>query len=379
MMQFCNLKKQYQELKPEIDNAIAQVLDHGFYIGGPEVGQIENSCAEYVGVDHAIACSSGTDALVLALMAYDVTYGDYVITTPFTFIATAEAIALVGAKPVFVDIDPDTYNISPSKLEELLKTTDIPAEKLRGIIAVDLYGQCADYDNIREVMKGHDLFLIQDAAQSFGATYKGVQAGAQGDIGTTSFFPAKPFGCYGDGGMVFTSNDELNRKIGWLRNHGQNERYNHKIIGINGRLDAMQCAVLNAKFDRFTLTEVKNRNNVANKYMEFLQPLADSGKITLPYVMPDSIHVWAQFTLQAEHRDELMAYLQLAEIPSAIHYPKPLHLQEAFSDLGHQEGDFPVSEAMGKKVISLPMCAYKEDAEIEEVCDVITMFYRKKG
>lgn len=350
------------------------------YIGGPEVGELEKKkCADYTGAEYAIACSSGTDALVLALMAYDVTYGDYVITTPFTFIATAEAIALVGARPVFVDIDPDTYNISPSKLEEFLKTTDIPAEKLRGVITVDLYGQCADYDNIREVMKGHDLFLIQDAAQSFGASYKGAQACAQGDIATTSFFPAKPFGCYGDGGMVFTSDGELNRKLGWLRNHGQNERYNHKIIGMNGRLDSMQCGVLNAKFDRFTLTEVKNRNNAANKYMELLQPLADEGKIVLPYVMPDSVHVWAQFTIQVEYRDELMAYLQKGEIPFAIHYPKPLHMQEAFADLGHIEGDFPISEKMAKRVISLPMCAYKEESEIEEVCDVIRSFYRQKG
>lgn len=378
-MQFCNLKKQYQELKPEIDNAIAQVLEHGMYVGGPEVGELEKRCTEYTGASYAKACSSGTDALVLALMAYDVGHGDYVITTPFTFIATAECIALVGAKALFVDIDPDTYNICPKKLKELLDSTDVPRDKLKGVIAVDLYGQCADYDAIREAMSGHDLFLIQDAAQSFGAQYKGKQACSQGDISTTSFFPAKPFGCYGDGGMVFTNDKDIDLKLNWLRNHGQNERYNHKIIGMNGRLDTVQCGVLNAKFDRFRYIEVKSRNSAAEKYMELLKPLADAGKLVLPYVMPDFVHVWAQFTLQVDHRDKLMAYLQENDIPCAIHYPKPLHMQEAFSDLGYKEGDFPVCEDLGKKVISLPMCAYKSDEEIEEVCDVISSFYRKMG
>ncbi|XOB66317.1 DegT/DnrJ/EryC1/StrS family aminotransferase [Deferribacteres bacterium DY0037] len=375
-MQFCNLKKQYQELKPEIDNAIAQVLEHGMYVGGPEVGELEKKCTDFTGAKFAKACSSGTDALVLALMAYDVGAGDYVITTPFTFIATAECISLVGAKPLFVDIDPQTYNICPKKLKELLDTTDIPEDKIKGVITVDLYGQCADYDAIREAMKGHDLFLVQDAAQSFGAAYKGKNAGSQGDIGTTSFFPAKPFGCYGDGGMVFTDDAELDLKLNWLRNHGQNERYNHKIIGMNGRLDTIQCAVLNAKFDRFRYVEIKNRNNAADKYMALLKPLADAGKVVLPYVMPDSVHVWAQFTLKVEDRDELMAHLQKNDIPCAIHYPKPLHMQEAFADLGYKEGDFPICEDMGKKVISLPMCAYKEDGEIEEVCEIISSFYK---
>lgn len=374
-MQFCNLKKQYQELKPGIDEAIAKVLEHGMYIGGPEVGELEGKCSGFAGTKYAKACSSGTDALVLALMAYDVGPGDYVITTPFSFIATAEVISLVHATPVFVDIDPDTYNISAKALKEFLDNTDIPADKLKGVIAVDLYGQCADYDAIREAMKGHDLFLIQDAAQSFGAEYKGVRAGAHGDIGCTSFFPAKPFGCYGDGGMVFTNDAQLDLKLNWLRNHGQNERYNHKIIGMNGRLDSMQCAVLNAKFDTFVNKEIKSRNYVAHKYMELLKPLADAGKITLPYVMSDSLHVWAQFTLQTEDRNGLMAYLGEAGIPSAIHYPKPLHMQEAFAVLGYKKGDFPVSEMTSEKVISLPMCAYKEDSEIEQVCGAVSKFY----
>lgn len=373
-MQFCNLKKQYQELKPEIDSAIAEVLEHGFYVGGPEVGQLESRCAEFTGAKYAKACSSGTDALVLALMAYDVGPGDFVITTPFTFIATAEAIALVGAKTVFVDIDPDTYNICPKQLKGTIENCGVPADKLRGVITVDLYGQCADYDSVRAAIP-EGMFLIQDAAQSFGASYKGANACSQGDISTTSFFPAKPFGCYGDGGMVFTSDAELDLKLNWLRNHGQNERYNHKIIGMNGRLDSMQCAVLNAKFDRFVNEEIDNRNKAAGKYIELLKPLAEAGKIVLPYIMPGSRHVWAQFTLQAEDRDGLMAHLQSRNIPCAIHYPKPLHLQEAFADLGYKEGDFPVSESMGKKVISLPMCAYKEDGEIEEVCSAAAEFY----
>jgi len=375
-MQFCNLKKQYIDLKTDIDTAIGAVLEHGFYVGGPEVGELEKKCSDFTGVKYAKACSSGTDALVMALMAYDTGPGDYVITTPFTFIATAEAIALVNASPLFVDIDPDTYNMSPAKLKELLDTTDIPKDKIKGVIAVDLYGQCADYDGLREAMKGHDLFLIQDAAQSFGADYKGAPACAQGDISTTSFFPAKPFGCYGDGGMVFTDDPELDLKLGWLRNHGQNERYNHKIIGMNGRLDSMQCAVLNAKFDRFVNVEIRSRNNAAEKYMELLKPLADSGKIVLPYVVPGSRHIWAQFTLQAENRDKLMEFLQHYKIPSAIHYPKPLHLQEAFAGCGCREGDFSVAEKMSKKVISLPMCAYKEEGEIEMVCEAVNKFYR---
>ena len=374
-MQFCNLKKQYNDLKPEIDNAIAQVLEHGFYVGGPEVAELEKRCAEFTGTKFAKAVSSGTDALVLALMAYDVGPGDYVLTTPFTFIATAEAVALVGAKSLFVDIDPKTYNICPKKLKETIGTCGVPADKLRGVITVDLYGQCADYDAVREVIKDYDMFLIQDGAQSFGAEYKGSRACSQGDIGCTSFFPAKPFGCYGDGGMVFTDSEELALKLDWLRNHGQNVRYNHKIIGMNGRLDTMQCAVLNAKFDRFVNVEIKNRNNAAAKYMELLKPLADAGKVVLPYVVPDSLHVWAQFTLQTEDRDGLMKHLQDNGIPCAVHYPIPLHMQEAFADLGYKEGDFPESESMGKKVISLPMCAYKEAGEIEEVCDVVTSFY----
>jgi UDP-2-acetamido-2-deoxy-ribo-hexuluronate aminotransferase len=377
-MQFCNLKKQYLDLKPEIDNAIAMVLDHGIYVGGPEVGELEKKCAEFTGAKFAKACSSGTDALVLALMAYNVGEGDYIVTSPFTFIATAEAIALVNAKPMFVDIDPATYNIDPAKLKELLDNTDVPSEKIKGVITVDLYGQCADYDAIREVIKGRGMFLLQDAAQSFGASYKGANACSQGDISATSFFPAKPFGCYGDGGMVFTSDAELDQKLGWLRNHGQNERYNHKIIGMNGRLDSIQCAVLNAKFERFKNIEIKMRNNVADRYMEMLKPLADAGKIILPYVMPDSVHVWAQFTLRTEHRDELVKYLQENGIPSAIHYPKPLHMQEAFAYLGYKEGDFPVSELLSRNVISLPMCAYKTDGELEEVCFVVEKFFRCK-
>lgn len=374
-MQFCNLKKQYQDLKSDIDNAIAEVLEHGMYVGGPEVGEIEKKCTAFTGAKFAKACSSGTDALVLALMAYEIGAGDYVITTPFTFIATAEAVALVGATPVFVDIDPKTYNICPKALKTFLDTTDIPADKLKGVITVDLYGQCADYDAVREAIKGRNMFIIQDACQSLGAEYKGVKAGANGDIACTSFFPSKPLGCYGDGGMVFTSDEKLDQKLGWLRNHGQNERYNHKIIGMNGRLDSMQCAVLNAKFYRFAKVEIKSRNNAAAKYMELLKPVADKGKIVLPYVMPDTVHVWAQFTLMAEDRDGLMAYLGKAGVPTAIHYPKPLHLQEAFAGLGYKAGDFPVAEKAASMVISLPMCAYKEDHELEEVAKHIARFY----
>jgi len=374
-MQFCNLKQQYSELKPEIDNAVAQVLMHGMYVGGPEVAEIEKRCAEYAGVKYAKACSSGTDALLLGLMAYDVQPGDYIITTPFTFIATAEVISLAHAKPLFVDIDERTYNIDPAKLKALLDNPPVDKEKIKGVIAVDLYGQAADYDAIREAMKGYDIFLMQDAAQSFGAAYKGNSTCSQGDIAATSFFPAKPLGCYGDGGMVFTNDEKIDEKLGWLRNHGQDKRYSHKIIGMNGRLDSMQAAVLNAKFDRFVHLEVKKRNNAADKYIEFLKPLEDAGKLVLPYVMEDSRHVWAQFTIQVDDRDKLMAYMQDMDVPVAVHYPIPLHMQEAFADAGYKAGDFPVAEKMSERVVSLPMCAYKTDEEIEYVCKVISKFY----
>lgn len=374
-MQFCNLKQQYDELKTGIDANIAKVLGHGLYIGGPEVAELEKKCAEFVGVKYAKACSSGTDALLLALMAYDVKPGDYIITTPFTFIATAEVISLVYAKPLFVDIDEDTYNICPKKLKTFLETTKVPKDKIKGIITVDLYGQSADYDEIRKVIDGTGLFLIQDAAQSFGGAYKGKNLCSQGDISCTSFFPAKPFGCYGDGGMVFTNDDKLDEKLGWLRNHGQNVRYSHKIIGINGRLDTMQAAVMLGKFDRFVDYEIKKRNDVAQGYIKGLKAVADKGKVKLPFIMPDTRHIWAQFTILADNRDGLMAHLAAKNIPSAIHYPIPLHLQEAFADLNEKEGAYPVSEKISKNVMSLPMCAYKTDAEIAEVCAAVAEFY----
>ncbi|MGE4318944.1 MAG: DegT/DnrJ/EryC1/StrS family aminotransferase [Deferribacterales bacterium] len=374
-MQFCNLKQQYTELKDGIDANIAKVLEHGLYIGGPEVTELEKKCAEFVGVKYAKACSSGTDALLLALMAYDVQPGDYIVTTPFTFIATAEVISLVKAVPLFVDIDEKTYNICPDKLKNFLKNPPVDSKKIKGVITVDLYGQSADYDAIRDAMKGHDMFLIQDAAQSFGGAYKGKNLCSQGDIGCTSFFPAKPFGCYGDGGMVFTNDDKLDERLGWLRNHGQNVRYSHKIIGINGRLDTLQAAVMLGKFDRFVDYEIKKRNDVALAYIKGLKSVADKGKITLPYIMPDSRHIWAQFTVLAENRDGLMAHLSSKGIPSAIHYPIPLHLQEAFAEFKGKEGDYPVSEKISKNVMSFPMCAYKTDAEIEEVCAAVAEFY----
>lgn len=375
-MQFCNLKQQYTEIKSGVDTAIAKVLDHGFYINGPEVTEIEKKCAEFAGVKHAKGCSSGTDALLLALMAFDVQPGDYVITTPFTFISTAEVISLMHANPLFVDIDEKNYNLDPKKLKEILANPPVAKEKIKGVIVVDLYGQPADYDGIRDAMKGHDLFLVQDAAQSFGGAYKGKNLCAQGDISCTSFFPSKPLGCYGDGGMVFTNDDKLDEKLGWLRNHGQDVRYKHKLIGINGRLDTMQAAVLLAKFDKFENYEIKRRDEVAKKYIELLKPLAAKGKIVLPYIMDDVRHIWAQFTVLAEDRDKLMAHLQTKGIPSAVHYPIPLHLQEAFANLNGKEGDFPVAERISKTVMSFPMCAYKTDAEIKEVCDAVAEFYK---
>ena len=379
-MKFCDLGRQYNLLKSSIDERIEEVLRHGMFINGPEVKELEDKCARFVGASCAVGVSSGTDALLVSLMIFDVRPGDYVITTPFTFIATAEVIALLGARPLFVDIDEKTYNIAPQKIEAALKHSldsvtnkKIPAEKIRGIISVDLYGQPADYDRIREIMSaytddtGCPLFLIEDGAQSFGSQYKGRQACGLGDVSVTSFFPAKAFGGYGDGGMVFTDNKEYADKIRWMRVHGQDKRYNHKIIGLNARLDTLQAAILLGKFDAFINEEIEKRNRVADWYTEELKELTEQGLI-LPYIEPFNKSVWAQYSVRIEKRDELIKYLKAADIPTAIHYPKPLHLQEAFGYLGYSEGSFPVSEMISARIVSLPMYPYIKKEEVKFIC-----------
>ncbi len=344
---FIDLKAQYKKYAQEIDTAIKEVCQSAQFIGGSVHQRFEEELASYVGVKHAIGCSSGTDALLLSLMALDIKEGDEVITTPFTFIATAEVISFLGAKPVFVDIDEKTYNIDPAKIEEAI------SDKTKAIMPVSLYGQCAEMDVINEIAKKHDLKVIEDACQSFGATYHGRKSCALSDIGCTSFFPSKPLGAYGDGGAVFTDSDEIAQKVRMLLNHGQNERYKHKYIGINGRLDTIQAAVLSVKLKHFE-EEVKARETIGKRYSELLE---DANVVT-PYIQPYNKSVYAQYSICVKDREKMIQKLNEREIPTAVHYPMPLHLQEAFAYLGYKEGDFPVSETVALEIMSLPMSPF---------------------
>ncbi len=344
---FIDLQAQYQAYKEEIDREVGDVMTSAQFIGGPKLQALEKGLADYTGAAHAIGCSSGTDALLLALMALDIKAGDEVITTPFTFIATAEVIAFLGAKAVFVDIDETTYNIDAALIEDAI------TERTKAIIPVSLYGQCADMDAVNAVAAKHNLPVIEDACQSFGAAYKGKKSCNLSTIGCTSFFPSKPLGCYGDGGALFTNDDVLAEKIRMLLNHGQNERYKHKYIGINGRLDAIQAAVLNVKLAHFD-GEVEARERIGAAYSA---KLAESNVVT-PAVMEDRSSVFAQYSVRIKNRETVAAALNAKGIPTAVHYPMPLHLQEAFASLGYKQGDFPVSERVSEEIMSLPMSPY---------------------
>lgn len=357
---FIDLQAQYQEYKSEIDKEVSEVFASAGFIGGPKLDSFEKNIASYTGVKHAIGCSSGTDALLLALMALDIKAGDEVITTPFTFIATAEVIAFLGAKPVFVDIDEKTYNIDPSKIE------DAVTANTKAIIPVSLYGQCANMDEINAIADRHNLTVIEDACQSFGAEYKGKKSCALSSIGCTSFFPSKPLGAYGDGGAIFTDNDELATKMRMLLNHGQNERYKHKYIGINGRLDAVQAAILDVKLRHFD-KEVRLRQEIGQRYSLLL---TDADVVT-PHVKDDRTSVYAQYSIRVKDRAKMVAKLSEKSIPTAVHYPMPLHLQEAFVYLGYKEGDFPVSERVSSEIMSLPMSPYLTDEQQDFIVDAI--------
>ena len=350
---FANLQYQYKLYKTEIDEAIHGVLDKSNYIMGEEVTQLESSLEEFTGATHAITCSSGTDALLLAMMTLDIKPGDEIITTPFTFIATAETIALVGAVPVFVDIDEKTYNIDPSKIEEKITS------KTKAIMPVSLYGQPADMDAIQTIATKHNLKVIIDGAQSFGSTYKGKTDSNLGDISTTSFFPAKPLGCFGDGGAVFTNDDEIAKKMKSLRVHGQSKRYHHKYIGMGGRMDTIQCAIVNVKLKHYK-KDLALRQEVASKYTKVLQ----NKDMILPFVDENTASAFAQYSVRVKNRDEIQAQLKEQGIPTAVHYPMPLHLQECFEYLGYKKGDFPISEIVSDEIMSLPMNPYLKDSEI---------------
>ncbi|MCW5589288.1 MAG: DegT/DnrJ/EryC1/StrS family aminotransferase [Legionellales bacterium] len=358
-MQFIDLKTQYQRIKHAIDKNIQDVIDSGNFIMGPEIKLLETQLAEFTGAKHAITCANGTDALQLALMAIDIKPGDEIITTPFTFIATCETIALLGAVPVMVDIEENTYNIDPSKIEAAITS------KTKAIMPVSLYGQPANFTAINEIAAKYQLIVIEDAAQSFGATHHGKRSCNLSTIATTSFFPSKPLGCYGDGGACFTNDDAIALKLSQLRVHGQDRRYHHPLIGVNSRLDTLQAAILIAKLTIFA-DEIAKRQMVANAYNECLQ-----GKVVTPFIAPENTSVYAQYTIQVENRDNVINTLKEKNIPTAVHYPVPLHLQPAFAYLGLKPGTFPISEAAAKRVMSLPMHPYLEMAEIQEIAQVV--------
>ena len=357
---FIDLKSQYEMYKEEINKEVLDVLSSAQFIMGPQVTKLEENLALYTGAKYAYACSSGTDALLLALMAIDIEPGDEIITTPFTFIATAETIALLKAKPVFVDIDETTYNIDPKHIEAKI------TPRTKAIMPVALYGQCADMDEINAIAQKHNLVVIEDACQSFGAEYKGKKSCNVSHIGCTSFFPSKPLGCYGDGGAIFCSDDALAAKIKSLLNHGQGKRYEHKYIGINGRLDALQAAILNVKMNHFD-AEVAKRIEVGGRYSALLKDV----DVITPKIMSDRNSMYAQYSIRVKNRETLMQKLNDAGVPTAVHYPIPLHLQEALSYLGYKKGDFPLSEQVGTEIMSLPMSPFLTTEQQDFVVNAI--------
>lgn len=362
--EFCDLKKQYLSLEKEMDQAIKKVLLSSKFINGPELAELEKRLAEYCGVKHAVGLASGTDALLVPLMAMGLKSGDEVITTPFTFIATAEVVSLLGARPVFADIDEKTYNIDPALIEKKI------TPRTRAIIPVHLYGQTADMDAIMAVAKKHNLIVIEDACQAIGAEYKGKRACSMGDFGALSFFPAKNLGCYGDGGMAVTNDAEQARKMRMICQHGSEKRYEHAVIGLNARFDTLQCAVLLVKLKHLE-DWIKSRNRLAGRYTQALK-----GMVKTPYVEGHNRAVFHQYTIRTEKRDALLKYLTENGIPAAVHYPRPLHLQPCFAGLGYKEGDFPVSEKAAREVMSLPQYPEMPDSEQDMVIEAIRNFFK---
>lgn len=354
---FIDLNTQQEKIKAVLDTRIAAVLAHGKYVLGPEVAELETKLAAYVGVKHCITCANGTDALLIALMALGIKAGDEVITTAFTYVATGEVIARLGATPVFVDIDNRTYNIDPAKIEAAITANT------KVILPVSLYGQCADFDRINAIAQRHGLTVIEDGAQSFGATYKGKKSCGLSLIGCTSFFPTKPLGCYGDGGACFTDDDELAQVMDQIHRHGQDRRYHHIRMGLNSRLDTLQAAVLLAKMENFA-KEVELRDRIGKRYTEKLR---DNEKIITPYIADGNTSVYAQYTIQVQNRDALQETLKAKGIPTAVHYPIPLNCQPMFNYLHQSVGSVPVAEAAAKHVMSLPMSAWLSDGDMDAV------------
>ena len=371
MIQFIDVGAQYKILKKDIDDNIQKVLNHGKYIMGPEISELENKLSEYVGVKHCISTSSGTDALLMPLMAWGIGPRDAVFTSTFTFAATAEVISLLGATPVFADIDPDTFNLDPEKLEQAIKKVFKEGQFTpKAIIPVDLFGLPADYDKIEAIAKKYKLKILEDAAQGFGGLYKRRRAGAFGDAAVTSFFPAKPLGCYGDGGAIFTENDELAAVLKSIRIHGKGkDKYDNIRIGLNARLDTLQAAILLPKLRAFIQYEFAARNKFAEMYTKGLESTLKTP--TIPDGMTSS---WAQYSVLAgdeEERTVLQEKLKESGIPTMIYYCKPLHLQDAYAMLGYKKGDFPVTEDACSRIFSLPMHPYLTEDIIENIITII--------
>jgi UDP-2-acetamido-2-deoxy-ribo-hexuluronate aminotransferase len=364
---FIDLKAQYRELEAEIRSGIDRVLTHGQFVMGPEVKELEAELARFAGVKHAISCSSGTDALLMPLMAYDVGPGDAVFTTTFTFVATAEVISLLGATPIFVDINPRTFSIDPKALDAAIERTRAAGSlRPRGVITVDLFGLPADFDSIAPIAAKHDLFILEDAAQSFGAIYKGRNAGSLGHVAATSFFPAKPLGCYGDGGAVFTDDDDLAATLRSIRVHGQgSDKYNNERIGINGRLDTLQAAILLPKL-RIFRGEIETRQRVAERYNAGLGNVVET-----PYVPNGYTSAWAQYSVLTDDRSHMQAALKTMGIPTAIYYPKPLHMQDAYAYLHQDQDAFPISEAAAERILSLPFGPYLNEDTQRTIIDAV--------
>lgn len=360
-MEFINLKVRHQLIGDRISNSLQKVMNHGRFILGPEVEELEKKLAEYTGSKNCVSVSSGTDSLLIALMALGVGAGDEVITVPYTWISTAEVITLLGAKPVFVDICSDTWNMDETQLENAITS------KTKAIMPVSIYGQCSDMDSINSTAKKYDLPVIEDAAQSFGATYKGRKSCNLSTIGSTSFFPSKPLGCYGDGGALFTDDDELAEKFRWIRVHGQKRKHHHPILGLNGRLDTMQAAILLEILKVFP-DEVLKRDSLGCNYNSKLDGF---DFFETPVVKPSNTSVFAQYTILSSKRDFIQKRLKQKGIPSVSYYSSPLHLQPVFKSLGYKKGDFKVAEKVSNQCLSLPMSPYLKKDEQDRVIDAI--------
>lgn len=361
MIPFIDLATKQGKIKLDLDRRITDVLAHGKFILGPEVKELEERLADYVGVKHCIACANGTDALLIALMGLGIGRGDEVITTAFTYVATGEVIARLGATPIFVDIDERTYNLDPAKIESAITS------KTKAIMPVSLYGQCADFDAINAVAEKHHLPVIEDGAQSFGATYKGRRSCGLSTIGCTSFFPTKPLGCYGDGGAIFTDDDELAKAMDMIHKHGQDRRYHHVRMGLNSRLDTLQAAVLLAKLEIFD-EEVKLRGKIGAKYSKLLENVPG---VIMPHIEPHNTSVYAQYTVRVQNREAVQAKLKESGIPTAVHYPIPLNQQPMFDYLQQGDGSVPIAEKVAKEVMSLPMSAWVKDEDMKYVLNIM--------